>query len=690
VSETIAAAAAERLSAEAALVEAKRFLEALIEAAPIPVVVLDRGGVVRRWNRAAEATFGWSAGEVLDAPLPFVPEDRRAEFLANVEQSLAGRPVTGMETERLRKDGTRVPVRLFTAAVSDASGRATQTIALVEDISERKRAEERTAFLADAAVVLSSSLDYPRVLAALARLVVPRLAEMCAVDVLESDQRIQRVALVHVDPEKEAIARDIRERFGFSEHSLVAQVLRTGRSVVLADVPDAVLATSARTPEELSLLRRLEINSAIVVPLLARGSVIGAMTLIASGSRRYQAADLALVSELAERAGAAVDNARLYRAAHEANAAKDQFLATLSHELRTPLNAVYGWARMLRSGQIDAGATERALAVIERNAQAQLQLIEELLDVSRIITGKMRLDAQRVDVPAVIAAALDAIRPAADAKEIRLQSVLDPRAGPVTGDPARLQQVVWNLLSNAVKFTPKRGRVAVHLLRVNSHVEIVVSDTGEGIRADVLPFIFERFRQGDSSPTRTHPGLGIGLALVRHLVELHGGTVTAESAGPGQGATFRVKLPLALTQRAEAGSSEPPAPSSSALTGVSVLVVEDSLDALELMATILSGAGATVRTATSAKEADSILDQAVPDVLVSDIEMPGDDGYALIRRLRARPADQGGRTPAIAVTAYGGLPDRVRAISAGFDNHLPKPVDPAELVAVVARAAGRR
>jgi PAS domain S-box-containing protein len=682
VSQTIAAAAAERLRAEAEILEAKQALEALIEAAPIAIIVLDRDGVTRRWNRAAEAMFGWTAEEVVGTRGLFVPEERRGEFVANLERTIAGRPITGLETERQRRDGVRIPVRLFTAAVSDAHGRPHQTIALVEDITERKRAEERAAFLAEAAVVLSSSLDYPRVLAALARLAVPRLAEMCAVDVVEGDRRIQRVALVHVDPDKEAAARELRERFGFSEDSLVARVLQSGRPVVLPDVPDATLAARARSAEELALLRRLEINSAIVVPLVARGTVVGAITLIASGARRYQAADLTLAAELAERAGAAVDNARLYRAAQEANAAKDEFLATLSHELRTPLNAVYGWARMLRVGQVQPAMTEHALSVIERNAQAQMRLIEELLDVSRIVTGKMRLDAQPVDLGAVITATLDAIRPAAEAKEIRVQSAIDATGDLVTGDPARLQQVVWNLLSNAVKSTPKGGRVDVGLRRVDAHVELTVRDTGEGIRADLLPHIFERFRQGDSSPTRVHGGLGIGLALVRHLVELHGGTVAAESAGEGQGATFRVTLPIAAARAAMPGGPR--------LTGLSVVVVDDAADALALMATILTAAGATVHTASSAKDAERMVAAIRPDVLVSDIEMPGADGYALIRALRALPPDEGGATPAIAVTAYGGVADRVRTISSGFDNHLPKPIDPAELVAVVARAAGRR
>jgi PAS domain S-box-containing protein len=383
--------------------------------------------------------------------------------------------------------------------------------------------------------------------------------------------------------------------------------------------------------------------------------------------------------------------------AEAANRAKDEFLTVVSHELRTPLNAVYGWARMLREQHLDEAASARALEAIDRNANAQVQLIDDLLDVSRVITGKMRLDVRPVDLPAVIDAALDAVRPAAAAKEIRLQSVLDPRAGPMTGDPNRLQQVVWNLLMNAVKFTAKGGRVQVHLQRVNSHVEIVVSDTGRGIAPDVLPFVFDRFRQGDSSTTRAHSGLGLGLALVKHLVELHGGSVAAQSAGEGQGATFTVKLPLTIVDvgATPAMRTHPTAASMNLpraairLDGVKVLMVDDDPDALDLGLTILTGAGADVRTCRSAAEALEVLRQWPPDVLVSDIEMPDEDGYSLIRKVRAWDAERGRRTPAVALTAYGRPQDRMRSLTAGYNMHVPKPVDPAELTTIIASVVGR-
>jgi CheY-like chemotaxis protein/anti-sigma regulatory factor (Ser/Thr protein kinase) len=369
----------------------------------------------------------------------------------------------------------------------------------------------------------------------------------------------------------------------------------------------------------------------------------------------------------------------------------------LSHELRTPINAVFGWARMLHAGQVPEAGRGRALDAIVRNAHAQVQLIDDLLDVSRIISGKMRLDVRPVDLGAVVDAALDAVRPAAAGKHIRIEATLDPRAGPLMGDPDRLQQVVWNLLTNAIKFTPKEGRVQVQLQRVNSHVEIVVSDTGRGIPTEVLPLVFDRFRQGDTGATQRKGGLGLGLALVRHLVEAHGGTVTAQSPGEGQGATFVVKLPIALARLDDAASPRVhptarvlmPVYVGPALEGLRVLVVDDEMDALDLAAAILTAARAEVRTSQSVAEALVVCREWRPDVLISDIEMPGEDGLALIRQVRAMDPQQGGKVPAVALTAYGRVEDRLRTLSAGFSMHVPKPVDPAELTIVVASLAGR-
>ena len=391
-----------------------------------------------------------------------------------------------------------------------------------------------------------------------------------------------------------------------------------------------------------------------------------------------------------------VELERAKRDAEAASRAKEDFLAVVSHELRTPLSAVYGWARMLRSGQLQGDAAERALDVIVRNADAQAQLIDDLLDVSRIIAGKMRLDVRPVDLEPVILAAIDAVRPAAESKEIRLEYVLDPRAVGVTGDPDRLQQVVWNLLINAVKFTSKRGRVQVFLQRIDSHLEIIVSDTGQGISKEQLPHLFERFHQADSTSTRAHTGLGLGLALVRHLVELHGGRVTAQSPGEGQGATFTVELPVAIAHREKERQARVHPTARAAvlgaagrsLRGLRVLVVDDDRDSLDLVHTILARLGAEARECVTASEGLKVVQEWRPHVLISDIEMPGEDGYTFIRKVRALDFTNGGKTPALALTAYGRVEDRLRTLSAGYNMHAPKPVDPAELGVIVASLAG--
>jgi PAS domain S-box-containing protein len=379
------------------------------------------------------------------------------------------------------------------------------------------------------------------------------------------------------------------------------------------------------------------------------------------------------------------------------NRSKDQFLATLSHELRTPLNAIFGWARMLQTGQLDPAMRSRATEAIVRNARAQVQLLEDLLDVSRIITGNMRLEVRPVNLKTVVEAALEAVEPAANAKGIRLQTMLDPQAGPIMGAPDRLQQVVWNLLMNAVKFTPRNGRVQVYLHKANSHIEIIVSDTGEGIAPEILPHLFERFRQGDGGSSRRHAGLGIGLALVRHLIELHGGTVTAESPGLGMGASVTVKLPIPLMQPPvrpiEPQESSVGRPTDDmtpvSLRGLRILVVDDDPDGLEMARLIFVNAGAEVRTSTSVPEGLAILEAWWPDFLVADIEMPGEDGFRLLRRARTLEARRGRRLPAVALTGYGRAEDRMRVLAAGFNLHLTKPVDPAELALAAANVAGR-
>ncbi|HEY9501596.1 MAG TPA: PAS domain S-box protein [Pyrinomonadaceae bacterium] len=411
-------------------------------------------------------------------------------------------------------------------------------------------------------------------------------------------------------------------------------------------------------------------------------------------ARLYEAAKKAR----AEAEKAANDNALLYRQAEESGRLKEEFLATISHELRTPLNAILGWARMLRSGQLSDDNAAKALDTIERNARAQAQLIDDLLDVSRIVTGKLRMDVRPTDPNSFIDAAVEAVRPAAEAKGVRIQKIVDTGAVSVTGDPVRLQQIVWNLLSNAIKFTPRNGRVQIRLERVDSHVEIVVNDTGQGIEADFLPHVFDRFRQADQRTSRQHGGMGLGLAIVRHLVELHGGSVDARSPGEGQGATFTVLLPITPVYQVDLNGERvhpaardllPTTECSDRLDGLRVLVVDDESDTRELLKQGLEFCGAIVTLAASTTEALEQLNKTKLDVLISDIGMPGEDGYDLIKQVRMLPTESGGRIPAIALTAYTRVEDRLLALRSGYHMHVPKPVELAELVAVAASLVRR-
>jgi PAS domain S-box-containing protein len=388
----------------------------------------------------------------------------------------------------------------------------------------------------------------------------------------------------------------------------------------------------------------------------------------------------------------------------ESNRVKDEFLATLSHELRTPLTSILGWSRLLRSKQLSETDRERAIQIIQRNAESQSKLIEDLLEVSRIITGKLKIEFKPVTFADIVDTIINSLRPAADAKHLQLETAIDPAAGPILGDPARLQQIITNLLSNAIKFTPERGRIEIRLQRIDSHARLQIQDTGVGIPAKDLPHIFERFRQADSSNIRAHGGLGLGLAIVDYLVRQHGGAVYVESEGAGKGATFIVEFPLTSSEvvssdlgRVDLFSDEarlmlenPETFTEQKLDGLRILVVEDDADTRELLKTILERCGATVRAVESSKAALAEMTRGIPDVLISDIGMPGESGYDLIKKIRSLDPDLGGRVPAVALTAYAGAADRRRALLAGFQTHLAKPVEPDELLAVVASLSNQQ
>jgi signal transduction histidine kinase/DNA-binding response OmpR family regulator len=412
-----------------------------------------------------------------------------------------------------------------------------------------------------------------------------------------------------------------------------------------------------------------------------------------------------LQQEVAERILAEQERARLLvreqqaRAeAESANRTKDEFLATLSHELRTPLTAILGWSHLLRMGRLPADSIETALETIERNAKSQSQLIDDLLDVSRIVTGKLRLEVRPIDVAPVVEAALQSIQPLAESKGIQIEKVFDDAPLKISGDPTRLQQIVWNLLSNAIKFTPVGGRVAVRIRRQLGRLELEVRDTGQGITSEFLPHVFDRFRQADGTTTRAHGGLGLGLAIVRHLVELHGGAITVRSDGEGMGAVFVVDLPLLESEQDVEGYSDDPftktrtaveGKRSNSLKGLEVLVIDDDEDTREMISTLLSGCGAVVRACGSTAEALEVLEQVNPAVIVSDIGMPDEDGYSFIRRLRKMFGENGCNSPAIALTAYASNEDRNRSLAAGFQVHISKPLEPDVLVAAVANLVGR-
>jgi PAS domain S-box-containing protein len=672
-------------------------MSAIIESSDDAIISKRLDGTILSWNPGAERLYGYTPEEAIGQPVTMlIPPDQPNEEPHIIEQIKRGERIDHYETIRIRKDGKPVDISLTVSPVKDATGRIVGASKIARDITRRKRAAQAQKFLTDSSREIASSLDYETTLKNVARMAVPALADWCTVDVVEDDGSLKRLAVAHIDPAKIEWALELQKRYPGDPNAEygIPNVLRTGKSELYTEIPDSLLVAGAIDAEHLQLLRDIGFASAIITPLVAQGRTLGAITFITSESdRHYDTEDVALAENLASSAAIAIDNSRLYRIAQNANRLKDEFIATLSHELRTPLTSILGWAHLLRSGNLEASAAASALETIERNARVQAQLIDDLLDVSRIITGKLRLDVRAVDPASFIEAAIEAVRPAAEGKDVRIQKVMDTGVASVATDPARMQQVLWNLLSNAIKFTPKGGRVQVRLERINSHIEIAVSDTGAGISPEFLPFVFERFRQADQQTTRQHGGLGLGLAIVRHLVELHGGTVHAESEGLGQGATFVVKLPIVPVYQKHnpdervhpaARNTLPSYHCAERLDGLKVLVVDDEVDTRELLRVGINQCGAKVQTAGSAQEALEAIKKERPDLLISDIGMPGEDGYELIRQVRTLPAGHGKNMPAIALTAYARTEDRLRAIRAGYQMHISKPVELAELVTIMA------
>jgi signal transduction histidine kinase/CheY-like chemotaxis protein len=505
--------------------------------------------------------------------------------------------------------------------------------------------------------------------------------------------------VAHADPAKAAACKALAKMPLDSRSLLAASVFESRDVQLFDDIRAEQLQLVAQNEEHLRVLRDLNPRSALVVPLLSGESVRGSLVLASSRPHQFGTRDINLATELARRAALAIENARAYERANEASRLKDEFLATLSHELRTPLNAVLGYARMMRTQTLSPEKASGAWDVVERNATSLKHIIEDVLDVSRIVAGRLRLNVEPVDLPGILRDAMATVVPAADARGVRVETVIEPLTAPVSGDADRLQQIVWNLLSNAIKFTPRGGKVQLRLSRVNSHVEVTVSDTGRGIAPDFLPFVFERFRQADATFTREHGGLGLGLAIARQLAELHGGTITAYSGGPNQGATFTMKLPLMIVHPSVPAEHQREHPHTDRrapelktiprLDGIHVLAVDDEPDSLELLRTVLEGAGATVSTSRSGPEALDAIRHEVVDVLIADVGMPGMDGLQFIREVR-QMAEPARSIPAAALTAYARSQDRITSLTSGFHMHLVKPIDPLELVVAVATLAPRR
>jgi PAS domain S-box-containing protein len=673
------------------------------------LIATNARGNITIMNGVAESLTGWSEAEACGRPLTevfrIVNEQTRAPAPNPVERVLQTGVTVSLanHTVLISRSGREIPIDDSGAPIRGDAGNVEGVVLVFRDVTLRKREETRRAFLAEATAALAGSLEYERTVACVAELAVPRLADWCAVDLLvEGEPLPKRLAAVHRDPRRTELVNELDRRYPPDPNAIrgVPNVLRTGRSELHAEITDELLASRSVDAERPRIARELGIGSAMVVPLTALGRVLGAITLVAGDSgRKYDANDLALAEELAERSANAIENARAYRseqqarrAADLANRAKDEFLAIVSHELRTPLNAIMGWAKMLNSPSLDETRRKSALETIERNSVAMAQLIEDLLDMSRVISGKLRIEMQQVDLARTIHAAIESIRPAALAKGIEIVIQVEPDVPEMMGDPTRLQQIVWNLLSNAVKFTAKGGRVEVGLGRDGPSLELWVSDNGKGIAPAFLRNVFEPFRQEDASPTRSRGGLGLGLAITRQLVELHGGQITVSSAGEGHGAVFSVMLPTSApvpvvrvserTGRKFRTDQDFERPEQ--IRGLHVLVVDDDDDGRGLVATVLEDCGCRVTTASSVEDALKKFSEEVPDLVLSDISMPREDGYHLIRMIRALPHDRGGDVPAAALTAYARAEDRSSLLNAGYTSHLPKPVEPAELVAVVA------
>ena len=678
-------------------------LAAVVESSDDAIITKDLNSIITSWNPGAERIFGYTEEEAIGKSIRMlIPPELQSEEDVVLAKIRAGEKVDHYETTRLKKDGTPLAISLSVSPIRNRQGVIVGASKIARDVTQRVRLEalanehaSNTQKLGEIGAVVASTLDRESLVQKVTDIATSITgAEFGAFFYNVHDGHAGHAYMLY------SLSGAPREAFANFPHPRATAIFAPtfqGQGIVRLDDVTLDPRYGKNPPYQGMPPGHLPVKSYLAVPVKNQsGGVIGGMFFGHSNAGVFTQQHEHLAAGIAAWATVALENARLYGEARDANRLKDEFLAVLSHELRTPLNAILGYARLMRGNMLPEDQIARGLETLERNARWLTQIVDDVLDVSRIVSGKIRLDVQAVELAGILDNAIATVQPAADAKNVRLQSLIDPRVGPISGDPDRLQQVVWNLVSNAVKFTPKGGRVQVRLERVNSHVEVVVSDTGIGIKPDFLPLVFERFRQAESGPTRKTGGLGLGLAIVRHLVEMHGGSVHAASPGEGQGATFTVRFPVMAVQPGKAPKREHPLTEArnplqdlANLAGVHVLAVDDEPDALALLRDVLESAGAKVSTASSVAEALEKLSAIQADVMVADIGMPETDGYELIRRVRASANPTIRDIPAAALTAFARSDDRTKALQSGFEMHMAKPVDPGELVASVATLVRR-
>ncbi len=707
-----------------ALAQVQAHLAAIVESSEDAIASKTLEGIVTSWNAAAERLFGYTAAEMVGRSiLTIIPEELQYEEAEILSKLRAGQRIERYETTRLHKSGRRLEISLTISPIRDKSGRVIGAAKIAHDITERRRIERALKYEAEALETLNrvgqavaAQLDLERIV----QLVTDAATQLTGAAFgaffynVKQDESYWLYAL-------SGAPRESFSSFPMPRNTEVFGPTFRGQGVVRSDDIRKDPRYGHNAPYNGMPPGHLPVSSYLAVPVvLPAGEVIGGLFLGHPNPGVFTERSERLAVGIAAQASIAMANARLFQSllareeqlkqaaeerdrlleseraarsqAERLGHLKDEFLATLSHELRTPLNAIQGWAILLRRNPGNAEELEHGLETIERNVRAQTQIVNDLLDVSRIVSGKIHLEVQPMQLHEVIANAIESIRQTADARRIRIRSMLDSSIGSIRGDPNRLQQVLWNLLSNAVKFTPAGGSVQVVLERVNSHAEIVVEDTGIGIQAEFLPLVFERFRQGDASITRRHGGLGLGLSIVKTLVELHGGSVRVKSAGENQGSTFVVALPVSHVRAEVTQTVAAPAPSATAqaplelprLDGMEVLIVDDEQDGRTLVARILRERGAKPTCADSGREALEYLRKQPFDVLLSDIGMPEMDGYELLRQVRRLESGARGLIPAIAITAYARAEDRQRSLLAGYQMHLSKPIEAGELIAGIA------